>query len=39
MAPVVEDYCLLLFLSSLADTQSAMNKLKEAIVLLKKDIE
>ena len=39
MAPVVEDYCLLLFLSSLADTQSAMAKLKEAIALLKKDIE
>jgi predicted regulator of Ras-like GTPase activity (Roadblock/LC7/MglB family) len=39
MTPVVEDYCLLLFLSALADTQGAMAKLKETIALLKKDIE
>ena len=39
IAPVVDDYCLLLFLSAYADLQEAMTALKIAIELLIKDIE
>lgn len=39
IAPVGEEYCLLLFLSAYADLQAAIAELKRAIELLKKDIE
>jgi len=39
IAPVVEDYCLLLFLSAYANLQEALSELKKAIELLKKEIE
>ncbi|HAK58909.1 MAG TPA: hypothetical protein DCO77_00805 [Nitrospiraceae bacterium] len=39
IVPVSGEYALLLFLSAYADIQSAMNKIKESIVLLQKDIE
>lgn len=39
IAPVTEAYCLLLFLSSYADVREAMAALKNAVELLKKDIE
>ena len=39
IAPVIEDYCLLLFLSSYANIQEAMKELRKSIELLKEDIE
>ncbi len=39
IAPVAGEYCLLLFLSALANVQEAMAALKIAIERLKKDIE
>jgi len=39
IAPMSGEYCLLLFLSAYANMQSAMEELKNAIELLKKDIE
>jgi predicted regulator of Ras-like GTPase activity (Roadblock/LC7/MglB family) len=39
LVPVSGEYCLLLFLSAYANLQEAMGALKNAIVLLKKDIE
>jgi predicted regulator of Ras-like GTPase activity (Roadblock/LC7/MglB family) len=39
IAPVFEDYCLLLFFSAYANLQDAMAGLKKAIELLKKEIE
>ena len=39
IAPITGDYCLLLFLSSLSDVKDAIEKLKKALTLLKKDIE
>ena len=39
IVPVAEEYCLLFFLSAYANIQEAMNGLKKAIELLKKEIE
>lgn len=39
LVPVSGEYCLLLFLSAYANLQEALGELKNAIVLLKKDIE
>jgi len=39
IAPVSGQYCLLLFMSTFADIRSALEELKKAIELLKKDIE
>lgn len=39
LMPVTEEYSLLLFLSAYANVQQAMEGLKKAIELLKKDIE
>lgn len=39
IAPVMGEYSLLLFMSSFADIQEAMKKMKEAVIELKKDIE
>lgn len=39
IAPVSGDYCLLLFISSFADLNDAIAKLKKSIELIKKDIE
>ena len=39
IAPVAEEFCLLLFLSAYANIQEAMMGLRKAIELLKKDIE
>lgn len=39
IAPVTEEYCLLLFLSPYADVREAMTSLKKAVELLRKDIE
>lgn len=38
MVPVEADYCLVLFLSSYADLKNAMDELKNALELIKKDI-
>jgi predicted regulator of Ras-like GTPase activity (Roadblock/LC7/MglB family) len=39
LVPVSGEYCLLLFLSAYANIKEAMGKLKQAVQLLKKDIE
>ena len=39
MAPVAGEYCLLLFLSVYADLREAISAMKNAVELLKKDIE
>lgn len=39
IAPVSEGYSLLLFMSSFADLSDAMSKLKNAVELLRKEIE
>jgi predicted regulator of Ras-like GTPase activity (Roadblock/LC7/MglB family) len=39
IAPVADEYCLVLFLSSYADIRVAMQELPRAIDLLRKDIE
>ncbi len=38
IAPVLEEYCLILFMSSYTDVRLAMQELLKAIELLKKDI-
>ena len=38
IAPVMEDYCLILFMSSYTDIRLAMQELPRAIELIKKDI-
>jgi predicted regulator of Ras-like GTPase activity (Roadblock/LC7/MglB family) len=39
VVPIAEEYCLLLFLSTFANVQEALIKLKDTIVRLEKDIE
>lgn len=39
VVPIAGEYCLLLFLSTFANLQDALAKLKEAIVRIEKDIE
>ncbi len=38
IAPVMDDYCLILFMSSYTDIRTAMQELPRAVQLLKKDI-
>jgi hypothetical protein len=38
IAPVGEDYCLILFMSSYSDIRQAMAEMMKSIELLKKDI-
>ncbi len=38
LVPVMDDYCLILFLSSYADIRVAMQELTKTVELLKKDI-
>ncbi len=39
IVPITTDYCLLLFLSPLADVRSAITGVKQAVELLKKEVE
>ncbi len=39
LMPVADEYCLLLFLSSYANIKEAMEGLKKAVVLLRKEVE
>ena len=39
IAPVAEDYCLLLFLSPYADIRTAVEALKKGVELLRKEVE
>jgi predicted regulator of Ras-like GTPase activity (Roadblock/LC7/MglB family) len=39
IAPVADEYCLILFMSSYSDVRHAMQELPKAVALLRKDIE